>query len=92
MGALPPKPPRIYRCFCQSGWYLFLPLSAAAVQPKFGVNFALIFQIWPIIGHSSTSCLQQLMNFGKRSLIPPAVLAYERDGGFSLPNLGSRVT
>jgi hypothetical protein len=31
-GALPPKPPRIYRCFCQSGWYLFLPLSAAAVQ------------------------------------------------------------
>src|SRR6266404_1502556 len=60
--------------------------------PKFGVNFTVILQIWPKIEHSSTSCLQQLMNFGKRSLIPPAVLAYERDGGFSLPSLGSRVS
>jgi hypothetical protein len=64
----------------------------SALVPKFGVNFTLILQIWPKIEHSSTSCLQQLMDFGKRSLIPPAVLAYEPDGGFSLPSLGSRVS
>jgi hypothetical protein len=62
------------------------------MRPKFGVNFTLILQIWPKIEHSYTSCLQQLMDFGKRSLIPPAVLAYEPDGGFSLPSLGSRVS
>jgi Rhodopirellula transposase DDE domain len=61
-------------------------------KPKFGVNFTLILQIWPKIEHSSTSCLQQSLDFGKRSLIPPAVLAYEPDGGFSLPSLGSRVS
>lgn len=67
-------------------------VTKAADIPKFGVNFTLILQIWPKIEHSSTSCLQQLMDFGKRSLIPPAVLAYEPDGGFSLPSLGSRVS
>src|SRR6266481_474045 len=74
---------------------LLIPLGLLGVRyivPKFGVNFTVILQIWPKIEHSSTSCLQQLMNFGKRSLIPPAVLAYERDGGFSLPSLGSRVS
>jgi hypothetical protein len=68
------------------------PPSEPAVIPKSGVNSTLILQIWPKIEHSSTSCLQQLMNFGKRGLIPPVVLAYERDGGFSLPSLGSRVS
>jgi hypothetical protein len=47
------------------------------IIPKSGVNFALILRIWLKIDHLSTSCLQQLMDFGKRSLMTPVVSTCE---------------
>lgn len=60
-----------------------------AVIPGSGVNFADPPQKWLKIGDLFPSCLQHSIDFDRRGLTPPAVLACERDAVFSLSTLGS---